>query len=256
MAWSSAKCGRYTAARLFLLAALLGLCACWFSSFSARAGDTWVSLGSGAGAEGFYGYGGATYAPFGGLGEEGLRARLWSKTYRYSYGRAVSPSRTAKIDVTGVGLEAEVGWQFSGADWRLAAYAGGAWRDHELSRPDPAASPPDGGFGPSFAMNGSYQLGEHWRVSADARYTAGFNELWVQVRPEFGSTGAMKLGLASSFSRGDDYLIVRAGGSIANLRYKPPTMDDLYLSAEAGFEVNVDTNKSGPYAAIHVGFAY
>lgn len=225
------------------------LCLCFaaISSFEALAGETWVSAGGGGSADTFYSYGGVTIAPAGTLAEEGWRARGWAKALRFNDGaeRASSPSMAAEIH--GVGAEAELGWQFVGTEWRLALYGGGAWRD-EADRGDR--------LGATLAAEGSYELSGRWRAIADVKYTVGFDELWAQLRPEFRFDDGLYVGLLSSASKGRGFSIIRGGASVGGFSYAVPWMGDVYVSVEAGMEYSMTTKSTGPFGALHIGFAY
>ena len=116
-------------------AALLTLVLLQKGSF---AGEKWVSTGFGGSEDSFYSYGGFTYAPLGRLDKSGLRAKVWSKAYRFTYNTAVAPGAEVEIAAHGLGLEGERGWQVIEPEWRFAFYVGAVWRDHELT---PVAPP-------------------------------------------------------------------------------------------------------------------
>ena len=99
-------------------------------------------------------------------------------------------------------------------------------------------------------------MNARWRAIAEVKYTAGLNELWAQVRPEFKLDDGLYVGVVSSASKGRGYSIVRGGGSVGGLSYAVPWMGDVYVSVEAGLEYNITTKNSGPFGALHVGFAY
>ncbi|MEM7428394.1 MAG: cellulose biosynthesis protein BcsS [Pseudomonadota bacterium] len=135
----------------------LGVLHFWMIAFlvmcsSAQAGEVWVSSGVGGSSETLHTYSGATYAPFGKLDESGWRVRAWAKAFRFIYQRAVAPGRNAKITANGLGLEAETGWNFAGQNWDVLGLIGIVWRDHELSRPDPASSLTRGRVGARAAL--------------------------------------------------------------------------------------------------------
>ena len=76
------------------------------------------------------------------------------------------------------------------------------------------------------------------------------------MRPEIKFDDGLYFGLVSSASRGPGYSIVRGGASLGGLSYAVPWMGDVYLSVESGIEYNITTKNSGPFAALHIGFAY
>ena len=77
---------------------IVALGALVLASADARAGDIWVSSGAGGSGDGFHTYGGATYAPFGQLDESGLRVRVWSKAFRFTYDTTVAPGARAESE--------------------------------------------------------------------------------------------------------------------------------------------------------------
>ncbi|MCP5081550.1 MAG: cellulose biosynthesis protein BcsS [Alphaproteobacteria bacterium] len=250
MARMSGGCGRSAAAAKLGRWCALGLCFAAISSFEALAGETWVSAGAGGSADTLYSYGGVTIAPAGTLAEEGWRARGWAKALRINDGVESVSSASMATEITeihGVGAEAEVGWQFVGPEWRFAVYGGGAWRN-EADRGDR--------LGVTLAAEGSYELNPRWRAIADVKYTVGFDELWAQLRPEFKFDDGLYVGLLSSASKGRGFSILRGGASVGGFSYAVPWMGDVYVSVEAGMEYNMTTKITGPFGALHVGFAY
>ncbi len=217
----------------------------WISD--AFAGETWVSTGVGGSGDTLYSYGGVTFAPGGSLNDEGLRTRLWGKAHRFNDGVKPSSNPATDVQISGTGAEAELGWQFVGPAWRSAVYAGGVWRDDAMrgSR-----------LGMNLAAEASYELSARWRLIGDVKYTFRFDEVWAQLRPEFEYDDGLYLGLVSSASKGPGYSIVRGGASLGGLSYAVPWMGDVYVSIEAGAEYNITMKNNGPYAALHIGFAY
>ena len=244
MAFITVGCGGPAAAAQFGRRFALCLCFAAISSANAVAGETWVSAGGGGSADTLYSYGGVTIAPAGTLTNEGLRLRGWAKALRVN-DRAKSALMDGEIQA--LGAEAEAGWQFVGSDWRFALFGGGVWRD-EAGRGNR--------FGAGLAAQGSYELSGRWRAIADVKYTAGFNELWAQVRPEFKVHDGLYVGALTSASKGRGYTIFRGGASLGGLSYAVPWMGDVYVSVEAGVEYNITTKNNGPFGAVHIGFAY
>ncbi|NNF76560.1 MAG: cellulose biosynthesis protein BcsS, partial [Rhizobiales bacterium] len=191
-----------------------------------------------------YSYAGVTIAPTGTLSAQGLRTRGWVKALRFN-DRAEGGLMDAEIHA--VGAEAEVGWQFVGPEWRFALYFGGAWRD-EADRGNR--------FGVALAAEGAIEISGRWRAIADVKYTARFNELWAQLRPEFKVDDGLYVGVVSSASKGRGFSIVRGGASVGGFSYAVPWLGDVYVSVEAGMEYNITTKNNGPFGALHVGFAY
>ncbi len=216
------------------------------SASPALASEIWVSAGAGGSADALYSYGGATLAPYGTLNDPGWRARAWGKALQSNNGAGPAGAGLG-AQTPGVGVEAELGRQFVGSQWRFALYAGAAWRNEEGARSR---------LGATLAVDASYQLAPRWRVIADAKYTAGLDEIWAQLRPEFKFSDTLYIGLVSSLSDGRGFSNVRAGASLGGLSYAVPWMGDVYLSVEGGVEYNVTTKNAGPFAALHLGFAY
>ncbi|MEM7425966.1 MAG: cellulose biosynthesis protein BcsS, partial [Pseudomonadota bacterium] len=113
-----------------------------------------------------------------------------------------------------------------------------------------------GRVGASAALAGSYGIDQNWRISASARYVTGFNEVWAQVKPEFQMNNGLRLGITASGSVGDDYEIVRSSLTAGNYSHDFRWLGEVYFSAEAGFEYNIDTGDSGPFGGLHIGFRY
>ncbi len=219
----------------------------WVLGSPALASEIWVSAGAGGSAEAHYSYGGVTFAPYGTLNDPGWRARVWGKALQDNNGGMQPAGAALGSETPGVRAEVELGWQFVSPQWRYALYAGAAWRNERT-----------GGsrFGATLAAEASYQMAPRWRLIADAKYTAGFNEVWAQLRPEFKLNDTLYLGLISSFSQGRNYLNVRTGASLGGLSYAVPWMGDVYLSVEGGVQYNITTKNNSPFAAVHIGFAY
>ena len=217
-----------------------GVCAAavWvLFSLDARAGEAWVSAGAGGGGEAFHSYGGITWAPFGSLNAQGLRARIWGKALKLDQ----------RGEIGGAGAEAELGWQFAGPAWRFAAFAGAAWRDEPGSKKR---------FGANAAVQASYEITSRWRLIADGKYTAGLDEAWAQVRPEFRLDEALYVGLSAAGTKGPNYELVQSAVSLGGFSYAMPWAGDVYFSVEAGLQYNVTTKNMAPFGALHLGFAY
>ncbi len=226
MARFGVSCGAICAAAIW---GLYGL--------EARAGEAWVSAGAGGGGEAFHSYGGVTWAPFGSLNAEGLRARGW--------GKALKLNRQGEIG--GTGAEGELGWQFVGPAWRFAAFAGAAWRDEAGTGTQ---------LGANLVAQGSYEISSRWRVIAEGKYTIGLDEAWAQVRPEVKLGEALYVGLSAAGNQGPDYKLVQSAVSLGGFSYAMPWMGDVYFSMEAGVQYNVATKNMTPYGVLHLGFAY
>lgn len=235
---------------------MIALGALTLAGAQAQAGDAWVSSGVGGSEDSFHTYGGATYAPFGRLDESGWRLRAWSKAFRFTYDTSVAPGTSAEITVNGLGLEGETGWYVKGQNWNALGLIGIVWRDHELSQPDPSSSLTRSKLGGSMAFEASYQIAENWRISGDARYVLGFDELWMQVRPEVTLDYGFNLGVTASSSLGDGYAVARSGLTFGNLSHDFRWLGRVYFSGEAGYEHNIDTGKAGPFGGLHIGFRY
>lgn len=203
----------------------------------AGAGDAWVSAGAGGGGEALYSYTGVTLAPFGSLGAEGFRARVWGKALKVDQ----------QGDIEGIGAEAELGWQFVRPDWRLAAFAGAFWRDQ----------PGTGKLhGSSLAAEASYEISSRWRLIADGKYAFGLDEAWVQIRPEVKLGETLYVGLSAAGNKGRGYQLIQSAVSLGGLSYAMPWMGDVYFSAEIGAQYNVVTKNITPLGALNLGFAY
>ena len=218
-------------------AAIWVLCALETGPSEARAGEAWVSAGAGGGGEAFHSYGGITWAPFGSLEAEGLRVRLWGKALKLDQ----------RGEIGGTGVEAEFGWQFAGPAWRLAAFAGAAWRDE----PGTAKQ-----FGANVAAELRYELTDRWRLMAEGKYTVRLDEAWMQVRPEFKLTEALYVGLSAAGNKGPNYKLIQSAVSLGGLSASMPWIGDAYVSVEAGIQYNVTTKNMTPFGALHLGFAY
>ncbi len=219
----------------------------WLQASPSLASEIWVSAGAGGSADALYSYGGVAFSPYGALNDPGWRARVWGKALQDNNGGNQPAGAALGSETPGTSAEAELGWQFVGPQWRFALYAGAAWRNEDAhgSR-----------FGATLAVEASYQMAPRWRLIADAKYTAGFDELWAQLRPEFKFSDTLYLGLISSFSQGRNYLNVRTGASLGGLSYAVPWMGDIYLSVEGGMEYSITTKNIEPFAAVHIGFPY
>lgn len=233
------------------LARALGRCGvlviCASPVFEAIAAETWVSAGVGGSDETLYTYIGATLAPMGTLDQAGLRGRLWGKGLRFNDGVEGANTSSVVAEIHGYGMDAELGWQFVGPEWRAALYAGGVWRV-EAARKER--------FGASLGADINLRLSERWRVLAGGKHTFGLKETWVHMKPEFRFGDSLSAGLVASANKGQGYSLVRGAGSLSGLRVQLPWVGKTFISLEVGLEYNVTTKNSSPFGGLHMGFAY
>ncbi|MBB3771439.1 hypothetical protein FHS55_002038 [Angulomicrobium tetraedrale] len=111
-----------------------------------------------------YGWGGAAWAPFAAMDQEGLRLRAQIGGGQYSYRTDAVPG--GWNHVTKQEGEVLAGWQWLRGPHALALYVGANVIDNRLDLPDP--SNPDQGVavGAKFTAEWFYRLDENWTFSA------------------------------------------------------------------------------------------
>jgi hypothetical protein len=153
---------------------VVALCVC--DPLPAIAGEGFAISGIGGGLHSFYSYQGVIYAPLGTLSESGPLVRGWAKSFSFTYETELPTDPEASIDALGYGVEGEVGWQLAGEFGRIAAFAGAAWRDHELDPPDPGSDLEDARIALALTVDGEWKADETWGVMANAHYLTGFDQ--------------------------------------------------------------------------------
>jgi len=116
-------------------------------SAAPAAADSYFVNGISGGPESLYGFSGVIWTPLNPLNDPGPIVRAWSKGAIFSYYTDLPAKPDQRIDVSGVGLEAEAGWQWQILGARLALMAGAVWRDHQLSPADPGSDLAGSQFG-------------------------------------------------------------------------------------------------------------
>ncbi|MGI9372327.1 MAG: cellulose biosynthesis protein BcsS [Hyphomicrobiales bacterium] len=108
-----------------------------FSSSALRAANLWVMGGiGGSGVDTFHVYSGIAYSPLGHLHEEGPIFKGFTKNFHFAYDTELAPDFSTEVKAMGYGVEGLLGYQFTGAQWRAAAYGGVAWRDYTFTPHD------------------------------------------------------------------------------------------------------------------------
>jgi len=134
------------------------------------AADAYFFSGISGGPESLYGFSGVIWTPLNPLNDAGPIVRAWSKGAIFSYRTDLPASPNQRIDVSGVGLDGEAGWQWQLFGARLALMAGGVWRDHRLSPADPGSSLAGSKFGWSASFDADWPLARPFGLMANGNY--------------------------------------------------------------------------------------
>ena len=204
--------------------------------------------------DGLHGFAGLIYAPAHTLSDTGLLLRGWAKAFQFTYDSDL-PGRP-RITALGYGVQLEAGWQIAGPWGRAALLPGIAWRDHELSPPDPGSRLEDDRFGASLTADGEWRLSDRFGVMANATYVTGFDDYWVQARPFVHLGGGWKAGLDLAGFGGEDYDKMRAGVFTSGYELPVKAFGRLFLGAAAGVQSDRDGTRLAPFAGVNVGLLF
>lgn len=239
-------CALRCAAVLFLLA--------W--SVVPAAADAYFVSGLSGGPESLFGFSGVIWTPFNPLNDAGPIIRAWSKGSKFSYRTDLPARPNQRIDVSGVGLEGEVGWQWQLFGARLALMAGGVWRDHKLSPADPGSSLTGSRFGWSTSFDADWSVARPFGLMANGNYVGLIDQYWANARPYYQFDGGMRLGPDLAIAGGDNYLKGRTGLFVTGYEVDFPNGHRFFLGAEAGAEFGIDERSVAPYVGLNVGFFF
>ena len=218
--------------------------------------DAYLTSGISGGPRSLYGYSGVIWTPFNPLNDDGAILRGWSKGALFSYRTDLPAMPHQRIDVSGVGLEAEAGWQWHLFGARLALLAGGVWRDHQLSPADPGSSLAGSKFGWSASFDADWPAWERMGIMANGNYVGPANQYWAEAKPYYQFDGGMRIGPNFAVSGGDNYLKARAGVFITGYEVQFRAGRRLFLGGQAGAEFDVGDGHLAPFAGINIGFFY
>lgn len=218
--------------------------------------DAYFTSGVSGGPSSLNGYTGLIWTPFNGLGEDGAMIRAWSKAVAFSYRTDLPAKPAQRIDVSGVSLEAEAGWQWHLFGVRLALLAGAVWRDHRLSPPDPGSSLAGSKFGWSASFDADYPVWDTLGIMANASYVGPIDQYWIEGRPYYQFEGGMRVGPNFAVAGGDDYLKARAGLFVTGYEWRFGEGRRLFFGGEAGAEFDFEDGDLAPFVGVHIGFFY
>jgi hypothetical protein len=218
--------------------------------------DVYVVSGASGGPSSLYAFAGALWTPFGRLDEPGPLIRGWSKVSLFSYHTDLPGDPDQRIDVAGAGIEAEGGWQWVLLGARLALLGGVAWRDYELSPPDPGSSLQGSAVGWSLAFDGDLPIWDRLGVMANGRYAFMLDEYWAEARPYYRFDGGLRTGATLAVAGGEDYLKLRAGAFITGYEFRFGQGRRFFVGGKAGAEIDLDDGDIAPFLGLHLGFFY
>lgn len=162
------------------------------------------------------------------------------------------PARNdARIWVSGIGLDGELGWQVAG-DWGQAAVlAGVAWRDYTLSPVDSNSGLGSNQLHVRVSAQGHLIGADDWGAFWYGDYVSGVDEWFAETRPYYRLDNGLKLGPEFSLSGGKDYLHARAGVSVMGWEFTLPWAGTFWAGGSAGALWDTDGSRVEPYGAIH-----
>ena len=231
-----------------LLTCGMALCA----STPAVAGDMYLSIGLGGGPDDAWNWQTLTWTPFTAASETGLIVRGSLKAEAKTYVTDIPDRNDARIWVSGIGLDGELGWQVAG-DWGSAAVlAGVAWRDYTLSPFDPNSKLGPNQLRARATAQGHLVGGDDWGGFWYADYVSGVNEWFAEARPYYQLENGLKVGPEFSLSGGDDYLHARAGIYVLGWEFDLPWVGRFWAGGSAGALWDTDGTRVEPYGALHL----
>ncbi len=244
--------------RAWLFAGLMGVCAVFANTVAAaEKSDRLVLSGGGAGGSNAYGYAGLVVPLSGDLNGQGVIVRLWANVYTFGYRTTLNTVGDTPVNAVGYGATAEAGYQWAvPGTGRIAAFGGISFRDHALSPDDPGSSLDEGEAGLALTLDGSLDIAGNIAIAANARYTAGFDEYWLQARPHYRFANAITAGPEFVVLGGDDYGYLRVGAFVGDIPLKLPSLGRIFVSLEAGYQRDRRENRGDFYAGLHTSLSY
>jgi len=220
------------------------------------AAESYFVSGISGGPDSLYGFSGVIWTPLNPLDDPGPIIRAWSKGAAFSYRTDLPANPNQRIDVSGVGLAGEAGWQWQIFGARLALMAGGVWSDHHLSPADPGSSLAGSQFGWSASFDADWPVARPFGVMANGNYIGLIDQYWVNARPYYQFDGGMRIGPDLAVAGGDNYLKGRAGLFMTGYEVDFPNDHRFFLGGEAGAEFGIDERSIAPYVGLNVGFFF
>lgn len=182
------------------------------SDFLANKAD--LFSGTDVTANAYYGYLGATWAPFSALDQPGWRLRIVGGTGRYRYDGELNVSgNNIPIDFVGdvSAFDMLIGYQHHYGAWVLKGFVGANYTEHLISPEDPDNDVQGTAFGVKGQLELWWSIDEtHW-ISADASYATSFGDFWSQIRYGYEPIEWFALGPEVTALGHQDYATGRAG---------------------------------------------
>lgn len=222
-----------------------------------RKADRLIAIGGGGGGGTIHGYTGVIIPLSGDIDGEGYIVRGWAKIFNFDYRTTIAGIAGTKVDAIGYSVVGEFGyqWSFAGRD-RIALYGGIRYRDVTLSPGDPGSDLEDGEVGASATLDGRWRIAGQFAVLANASFTAGFDEYWLQLKPHIVLAGGIRLGPDLVVQGGDNYRYLRFGAFVSDLTVRLPSFGRFFLSIEAGLQHDDLEGDDDLYGGIHSAFFF
>jgi len=185
-----------------------------------------------------YGYIGAVIPVNSTLGDEGFRVRLWGEYQEYDYDGNIGGTPTS-FDADGFGGNFSVGYQWNFQSTTIAAYAGVALRDIDISPTDPSSDTEDDDVGARFQLEIYPQLSSNIDAALIGTYTAVFDSYWVRLRPGYKLPNGLKIGPEITVLGDDNFDKQKYGAFLSGIK-----LGNVKVGINAGYEDDDDDDGS------------
>jgi hypothetical protein len=218
----------------------------------AQAGDMYLSIGGGASLEDAWSWQTVTWTPFSTANDSGAIICASLRSEAKTYVTDIPARDDARIWVTGLGVDAEAGWQVAN-EWGSVAVLGGiAWRDYMLTPDDPNSALRGNMLNARVTVQAHLTASPDWGSFFYSEYVTGINEWFAEAKPYWQLDNGLKLGPEFSVSGGNDYLHARAGVSVIGWEFDLPWVGRFWAGGSAGALWDTDGTRVEPYGALHI----
>lgn len=222
---------------------------------SPHAQSAFVLSGFGGTGKTLYAYNGLIIPLAGTLDQTGPIARLWAKTYKFSYQASLTPATSTRIDATGWGVSGEFGYQWNFDTLRIAGFAGLDYRHHTLTPNDPGSKLKNR-LGAILSLDGTYRLSKTLGLDANSNISFAYKEVWLQARPYYRLASGVKFGPDLAYISGPDFAFTHLGLYGSGFKFTQKWLGKFYLGAEAGVQFDQNRRRYDPYGGMHMSFFF
>jgi hypothetical protein len=194
--------------------------------------------------DGDYAYA-AALLPFSGstLGN-GFVHRYWVEWLRYEY---VGGPANQSIEAKAPGAEFALGYQKAGPTGYVGLYAGGLWRDTELSPDDPSSKARGSHLRLRLQIEGESRFQDAWVMNGIASYVVAQEAYWLRARLLRRVSGPIHVGIEGVTQGDPDYEGQQVGLVVTGFEPAPR----LNLGFKAGVK-KIEGRSSNAYVGIEL----